>query len=95
MAPEKLIALVLAATPDKHAAILRAATADPGKVKLGNIREAAEIGGVNPRTIERYAKKGLLTARRVSPRLVRYDLGEVERLFSQGASTHAATGSLA
>lgn len=82
MAPEKLIALVLAAAPERHAAIMRAATAGQTKVRLGTVREAAELGGVCPRTIKRYAEQGRLSRKRISARLIRYDLAEVERLFA-------------
>jgi len=87
MTPEKLIAAVMSAPVDRHAAIFKAAAADPGKPKMGTLREAADILGVNPRTIARYERRGLLTARRLSKRMIRYDLGEVERLLaSKGAA---------
>ena len=84
MTTEKLIALVLAAPPEKHAAILRAATAEPGRPKLVTRQEAAAAVGVHPRTLARYARQGMLVERRISSRMIRLDQGEVERLFAQG-----------
>ena len=46
--------------------------------KLVTIRKAAEILDCHPRTVERYARKGLLSQIRHSPRKIRYDLAEVE-----------------
>lgn len=56
-----------------------------GKARPGTIREAAAIGACNTRTIQRYVDRGLLHPIRITPRRVRYDLNEVERLFTQGA----------
>lgn len=94
MTTERLIALVLSAPVDRHAAIVRAATAEPGKTKMVTRREAAACIGVHPRTLARYVRQGLVSERRVSPRMIRYDLGEVERLItcaqtSQGGGARA------
>lgn len=62
----------------------------PPKVRPGTIRQAAEIGCCHPRTIARYGEKGLLHPIRISARCVRYDLNEVDRLFTNGAEAQKA-----
>lgn len=88
--PERLITAILAAPPERHAAIIRAATAEPGRAKLCTRREAAEAVGVHPRTLARYVRRGLLRERRITPRTLRLDLAEVVRLFENGAAALAA-----
>ncbi len=63
--------------------------------KPGTIRQAAAILECNPRTVQRYAAKGLLKQIRLSPRRVRYDLNEVARLSECGvpSSEQLAGGS--
>ncbi|VGO12625.1 hypothetical protein PDESU_01178 [Pontiella desulfatans] len=53
-------------------------------VHPGTIDQAAEILGVCPGTVRRYAKAGLLTPIRITARNVQYDLNEVERLANTG-----------
>lgn len=52
--------------------------------KLITVRRAAELLDCHPRTVERYAAKGLLTQVRFSPRKIRYDLDEVEAFARNG-----------
>lgn len=54
------------------------------KPRMGTIKEAARILVCHPRTVERYARMGLLCPRRITKRRVRYDLNEVERLATRG-----------
>jgi hypothetical protein len=82
MTQARLIETVLSAPAERHAAIFRAATAEPGRPKMGTAKDAADILGVHFRTVKRYVKRGLLTERRLSQRLIRYDLSEVERLLA-------------
>jgi hypothetical protein len=87
----KLIDAVMTAPPDRRDAILAAALGSE-KPRPGTIRQAAEIGGCNARTIQRYADRGLLHAIKITPRRVRWDLNEVERLFTRGADAMKAGG---
>jgi hypothetical protein len=86
----QLIATVAKAPPDCWDAIIAAARGK-AKTRPGTIRQAAEILGAHPRTIQRYAKAGLLHAIRISPRRIRYDLLEVEKLATAGASGIVST----
>lgn len=74
-----------AALADRHEAILRAARG-ADRPRPGTKRQAAEIGQCHPRTLDRYARAGLLHPIKISARRVRYDLNEVERLFTRGAA---------
>ena len=82
MTQTKLIEAILAAPAERHAAIFRAASAEPGKARMGTAKDAADILAIHVRTLKRYVKRGLLTERRLSQRMIRYDLGEVERLLA-------------
>ena len=84
-----LIEAVINASPERRAAILAAARGTD-RPRPGTIREAATILGTCPRTVERYANRGLLHAIRITPRRVRYDLNEVEHLATAGANGGAA-----
>ncbi len=79
MTRAQIIEAVLQAPPERNAAILDAArgtdTPHPGTV-----REAAAILRCHPRTVQRYARRGLLREIRITHRRVRYDLRAVERL---------------
>jgi hypothetical protein len=65
--------------------IRAAARADRPTTRPGTTRQAAEILECHPRTVGRYAAAGLLRMIRISPRRVRFDLGEVELLATRGA----------
>jgi len=81
----QLIEAVLTAPDERREAIIDACRGAT-RPRPGTVRQAAEIGQCNPRTIQRYATLGLLQPIRISPRRVRYDLREVERLFTLGAA---------
>lgn len=84
MTQAQLIEAVLAAPPEKHDAILHAARG-ADRPRPVTKRQAAEIGGCHPRTLDRYAAQGLLHPIKISPRRVRFDANEVTRLFTRGA----------
>jgi excisionase family DNA binding protein len=42
---------------------------------------AGEYAGVNSRTVRRWAIDGLITSYKLGPKLVRFDLDEIDRLF--------------
>jgi excisionase family DNA binding protein len=46
------------------------------------LNEAAQYVGVNPRTIRRYIASGRLRAYRVGPRLIKFDLADLETLLT-------------
>lgn len=73
--------------PDESNALLKTLqTASAGrKPRPGTIKQAAEVLGVHPVTVRRYAQAGLLTPIRITCRKVRYDLNEVEQLALSGA----------
>ncbi len=80
-----LIDIVLQAPDDRMEAILAVARGTANnKPRPGTVRQAAEILGSHPRTIQRYAKDGLLHPIRISPRKIRWDLNEVENLATNG-----------
>jgi hypothetical protein len=87
----KLIEAILTAPADRRDAILAAALGSD-KPRPGTIRQAAEIGGCNTRTIQRYADRELLHPIKITARRVRWDLNEVERLFTHGADAMKAAG---
>jgi len=62
--------------------------AAPRKKRLGTVRQAAEIftPPVHPRTIQRWSRRGLLTAIRITPRRIRFDLDQCEQLASEGVA---------
>ncbi|MEI6970360.1 MAG: helix-turn-helix domain-containing protein [bacterium] len=79
----QLIDAVIQAPPSRREAILQAALGKD-QPRPGKIAEAAAILHTCKKTIERYGKAGLLTPIRISPRCIRYDLSEVERLATRG-----------
>lgn len=79
----QLIEAVLAAPPERRAAIMQAARGGD-RPRPGTVRQAAEILGAHPRTVQRYARAGLLHPIRISARRVRFDLREVEALATKG-----------
>ena len=80
----KLIEVVMTAPAERRDAIFAAAMG-AGRPRPGTVRQAAEIGDCDTRTIQRYADRGLIHPIRITPRRVRYDLNEVEKLFTLGA----------
>ena len=85
MTTAQLIESVMQAPTDRRDAILAAALG-ADKPRPGTVRQAAAIGSCNTRTIQRYADRGLLHPIKITARRVRYDLNEVERLFTRGAT---------
>lgn len=67
--------------------ILRACRTKPDKRRLGTVRQAAAILDCHPRTVQRYARRGMLHPIKITCRRVRFDLAEVERLATEGAAT--------
>jgi len=47
--------------------------------------QAADHLGVHPNTIDRWRTDGLITGYKVGPRLVRYDLNEIDAVFAAAA----------
>jgi len=84
MTQAQIIEAVLQAPPERLDAVLRAAQGTD-KRKPGTVKQAAEILQCNPRTVQRYADRGLLTQIRITPRRVRYDLNQVTMLAEMGA----------
>ena len=76
--------------PARRDAVLRSATCSD-RPRPGTVRQAAEMFNppVHPRTIERYARRGLLHPIRITARMIRYDLREVEALATRGAGAGA------
>lgn len=81
----QVIEAILSTPPERYGAIL-AACRGADRPRPGTVKQAAEILGCNPRTVQRYERAGQLQAIRVSARMVRYDLRQVERLAEQGAA---------
>lgn len=80
-----LIEAVLSAPADRQAAILAAAQGND-RPRPGTITEAAAILGCCKRSVERYARQGLLSQIRITPRKIRYNLNDVQRLAERGAA---------
>jgi len=85
MTQAQLIETVLNTPPERYGAIIAAAKG-ADRPRPGNRREAAAILQVCPRTIARYVRAGLLKEITITPRKVRYDLRQVERLAERGAA---------
>lgn len=51
-----------------------------------SIQEAADTLGVNPRTIRRYMRSGRLTPSRLSNKVVRIRLADLDRLLEDGVA---------
>lgn len=49
-----------------------------------NLQEAAAFLGVSDRTVRNYIAQGLIKARRVGPKLLRIDSGELARFLEAG-----------
>ena len=75
------------ATPDEARAILGAATgaSKPPADKLLKTRDAAAILEAHPKTVLRYARRGLLNPVRRTPRCIRWRESEVLALANGGA----------
>ena len=65
------------------------ATAAPGRLR--SLRKAAEEYGLNPYTIRRWIRDGLISSYQVGPKLVMVDLDEInERLVRRISSPSEA-----
>ncbi len=84
MTQAQLIEAVLKTPADRHDAIL-AAIRGSDRPRPGTVKQAAAILGTHPRTVQRLASRGLLHPIRITARMVRWDLREVERLATRGA----------
>lgn len=69
-------------------AFIRTASNPTARPRMGTVRQAAEILQVHPRTLARYARRGLLHAVKYSCRRVRFDLNAVERFMQEGGVSH-------
>jgi len=85
MTQAELIATVLNTPSERYGAILAAAK-NADRPRPGTVKQAAAILNCNPRTIQRYERAGRLQAIRISSRMIRYDLRQVERLAEQGGA---------
>jgi excisionase family DNA binding protein len=47
--------------------------------------EVAEMAGVHPATVRSWADSGKLTAKKLSPRVIRFDADEVDQFLGKGA----------
>lgn len=73
--------------PETTRRILAAAKGErPARDDLIKTRAAAEILDCHPKSVFRYARRGLLHPIRRSPRALRWRKSEVERLATEGAS---------
>lgn len=54
--------------------------------RYARVADAAEYVGVSEKTIRRLIDSGRLTTYRLGPRIVRVDLGQVDRLMSGARS---------
>jgi predicted DNA-binding transcriptional regulator AlpA len=83
MNPEKLIAAVMAASPDRHDAIIEAVRGKPKrKPQPITAREACSILGCCRATLRRMEMRGLIKPVRLSKRLLRYQRADVEALLT-------------
>ncbi len=83
----QLIEAVLSAPEDRWEAIMRvAATPINPRVRTGTLKQAAACFSppASPRTIQRWAKVGLLHPIRITCRTVRWNLDECEALAARG-----------
>ncbi len=84
---EKVLRLTVRADEATLMQMLDAAKAKSVPIRHGTTRQAAEILGVHPRTVERLEKRGLLKAIRIGKRLRRWNLNEVEKLAAEGGDS--------
>ncbi len=76
-------------TPEHRGRILSTCRTDhKARRRLGTVKQAAALftPPVHPRTVQRYARRGLLQPIRITARQVRWDLEEVERFATGGRS---------
>jgi len=92
MSPQSELAklAVSALAPAERVALFREFADAAPRRRLGTRRDAAAILGVHPGSIQRYERRGVLSAIRVSARRVRFDLDAVERLANYGTAGQEA-----
>jgi hypothetical protein len=66
-----------------------------GKRLLVSRREAADMLGINPRTVREYERRGLLSPIRLNCRVIRYRREELERLIDDCSATVPKQGAKA
>ena len=71
-------------TPEHVQRVVAACRTESQKPRMGTVRDAAELLGVHPRTIQRYERLGILKAVRITSRRIRYNMNELERLAAKG-----------
>ena len=72
---------------DVEIAVNAITTSSNKKRVMGTKRDAAEILGIHPESVKRYARRGLLHPIHITARRVRYDLNECQHLADYGAVT--------
>ena len=77
---QKINALSFTATPPQLESALAALTAKTEKRDLVTSRMAAEISGLHPETVKRYARAGILHPLIVGRRKLRFDRREIVAL---------------
>ena len=72
--------------PDDRQAILKVCRypKTASRRKLITVRQAAEIIGCHPKTVQRYERQGVINAIRLSKRKVRYVKQEIEEFAFKG-----------
>lgn len=80
----KLTGAAFTASPDQLQRALHQLELKQPHREMLTAKESAPILGVCPATVKRYAKRGVLHAVKVSPRKMRFDREEIERLAAGG-----------
>lgn len=52
----------------------------PACRRLASVGQAAEYAGISTRTIRRYIVDGRITGYRIGPKLIKVDLGELDKI---------------
>jgi len=88
MTKSEIIEIVLAAPPERYTEVAKAArgVAPARKPQPINIKEVATILGVCIGTARRMQQRGLITPRRFSKRLLRYEKTEILALLETPAA---------
>ena len=89
-----MVQATLSADPNVDRAQARRIMADlncnpVGKLKMVSGKQAAEVIECSKYSVRRYAERGYLTPIRLSARVVRYNLAEVERFAQEGIPVEA------
>lgn len=85
-----IIASDMTASPEEVKTLLAALSPTAKKTRQTcNAAQAAEVLGCHKRTLQLYGKRGMLHPIRISPRKIRWDLGEVKQLAGVEYSSNA------